>query len=73
MYKTTSIPFVDTLHFCTTFYVIAFWMLDVWHKRCIQLTNYTWRHNFSSMTNSLWNLFEWTHSSNRTDIMSDIN
>ena len=34
---------------------------------------YTWRHNFSGMTNGLKDLFEWAQSSNRTDIMSDKN
>lgn len=37
LYESRVYPFVNALHFCTTFWMIAFGMLDVWHNRCIQL------------------------------------
>lgn len=36
--KTTINPFVNPLHFGTAFWVCAFWMLDIWHERYIQLS-----------------------------------
>jgi len=35
--ESRMIPFVDPLHFGTAFWMIAFWVLDVWHAGCIQL------------------------------------
>jgi hypothetical protein len=35
--KGTVIALVNSLHFGTTFWMLAFGMLDVWHVRCIQL------------------------------------
>jgi hypothetical protein len=37
-YESRKIAFVHALHFGTTFWMRAFWVFDVWHNKCIQLS-----------------------------------
>ena len=35
--KSSTIPFIDPLHLCTTFWMLAFRVRNINHARCIQL------------------------------------
>lgn len=37
-YESRINPFVKSLHFGTTFWMITFGVFDVWHERCIYLS-----------------------------------
>jgi hypothetical protein len=37
-YKSRMIAFIDALHFSSAFWMITFWVLDVWYERYIQLS-----------------------------------
>ena len=32
-YERRTLPFVDSLHFSTAFWVLAFWVFDIWHDK----------------------------------------